>query len=148
MIGAYAQLLQRAEEIVLAQMEEQPATAAKLMPVGVCLRQLAQDVDGCAADSLAQADQIKAFLDRTMKMMPSEARNTLVAMIPPPLSSSEDYRLSRLQAYLDGLKDTLTAAHAWLETADGPARDELLGQVWDWLEAQAKHEGRLVGQLW
>jgi len=148
MIGAFAQMLQRAEEIIFAQMEQHPSAAASLTPVGLCLKQLGQDVDGCAANSLAQGDQIKAFLDRTMKMMPPEARNNLIAMIPSAPSSPDDYRLSRLQAYLDALKDALTAAHAWLEAAERPARDELLGQVWDWLETQAKHEGRLVGQLW
>lgn len=148
MIGLYAMMLKRAETIVFEQMEQVPSTAVELGCVGLLLRQLAQDVDGCAAYSLAQADRIKAILERTMKVMPPQERGKVVAMIPSPPSSPDDYHLSRLQGYLDRLNDALIEVHAWLETAEGPVRDDLLDQIWACLEDQARHEGRLVHQLW
>lgn len=148
MIGTYALVLKRAEAIVFEQMAQEPSTAARLMAVGLVLKHLAQDVDACAAYSLEQAGRLNALLEKATRVMPPKERGDVIARIPSPPSSPDDYRLSRLQDYLDHLKDAITEVHAWLETADDLVRNELLEEIWICLEDQARHDGRLVGQMW
>lgn len=143
-----APVLERMAAFLLAQLQQDPASAGKFMPPVILLRQLADIVDDRASSYLAQAETIRAIVEDTCRLMPAAEAADLSAMIPPPPAVPADFHARRLGEYLEGLRAALIVAHTWLETAEAPGRDRLIARIWDYLYPLAKHESRLLPSMW
>jgi len=148
MIGCFGPPLQHALGIVIAQMDGKVAPSNPLFPVMLLLRQLAEDVDDYTTDCLRQADAIRQLVRATAAMMPAETAVRLEQAVAWQPVAPQDFHATSLARWLSGLRCALIDAHAWLESADIAGRDELLNEIWSFLEARVAHESRQVGQMW
>lgn len=148
MTGQFESALHQAAEVLFKQIAEYPQIAPKVGPVAMFLEHIAGDVDVHVASRLKEANRIKGILNKAAEIAPGAATAAWKDVIGLAPTSPDDYASKALDAYLGRLKAALIEVHAWIETADVPARQELLDEIWEYLSDQAKHESRVVPPMW